>query len=70
MCIVFVSEELLKEEQIMKNKLMHTKALLEKLHQAQTDRLSNPPTSFSTIAVPSELETQLGRCVEDRFLIR
>lgn len=60
-------EELLKEEQIMKNKLMHTKALLEKLHQAQTDRLSNPPTSFSTIAVPSELETQLADKVTENL---
>ena len=54
-------EEQRAAEEAMQLRLDHTSALLQKLQQVQSDRLSlTPPAHLSHVAQPSDSEVQLG----------
>jgi hypothetical protein len=55
----------------MQVRLDQTSALLQKLQQVQSDRLSlTPPTHLSHVVQPSDSEVQLGELVNVMFLIQ
>lgn len=55
----------------MQVRLDQTSALLQKLQQVQSDRLSlTPPTHLSHVVQPSDSEVQLGKLVNVIFFIQ
>jgi hypothetical protein len=58
-------EEQRAAEEAMQVRLDQTSALLQKLQQVQSDRLSlTPPTHLSHVVQPSDSEVQLGKLSE------
>ena len=64
-------EEQRAAEEAMQVRLDQTSALLQKLQQVQSDRLSlTPPTHLSHVVQPSDSEVQLGELVNVIFFIQ
>lgn len=64
-------EEQRAAEEAMQVRLDQTSALLQKLQQVQSDRLSlTPPTHLSHVVQPSDSEVQLGKLVNVIFFIQ